>query len=164
MANTNTGEIMLKMTDIHKAYDDLEVLKGIDIEVRRGEVLAIIGPSGSGKSTLLRCINKLETIDKGSIAIKDKFLVQTKDGEAVYASGKEERKILSSTGMVFQQFNLFPHMTVLENLLEAPMQVKVGQGRAVGPGRLLSVTAFRRPAAACGDCQSALHEAGYYAV
>ena len=102
MANTNTGEIMLKMTDIHKAYDNLEVLKGIDIEVRRGEVLAIIGPSGSGKSTLLRCINKLETIDKGSIAIKDKFLVQTKDGEAVYASGKEEREILSSTGMVFK--------------------------------------------------------------
>ena len=124
MANTNKGEVMLKMTDIYKAYEEVEVLKGIDIEVRRGEVLAIIGPSGSGKSTLLRCINKLETIDKGSIAIKDKFLVQTKDGEAVYASGKEERKILSSTGMVFQQFNLFPHMTVLENLLEAPMQVK----------------------------------------
>jgi len=124
MANTNTGEVMLKMTGIYKAYDNLEVLKGIDIEVHRGEVLAIIGPSGSGKSTLLRCINKLETIDKGSIAIKDKFLVQTKDGEAVYASGKAEREILSSTGMVFQQFNLFPHMTVLENLLEAPMQVK----------------------------------------
>ena len=124
MANTNMGEVMLKMTDIHKSYEDLDVLKGIDIEVRRGEVLAIIGPSGSGKSTLLRCINKLETIDKGSIAIKDKFLVQTKDGEAQYASGKEEREILSSTGMVFQQFNLFPHMTVLENLLEAPVQVK----------------------------------------
>ena len=124
MANTNTGEVMLRMTDIYKAYEEVEVLKGIDIEVRRGEVLAIIGPSGSGKSTLLRCINKLETIDKGSIAIKDKFLVQTKDGEAVYASGKEEREILASTGMVFQQFNLFPHMTVLENLLEAPMQVK----------------------------------------
>ncbi|SFW63877.1 amino acid ABC transporter ATP-binding protein [Selenomonas ruminantium] len=124
MANTNKGEVMLKMTDIYKAYEEVEVLKGIDIEVRRGEVLAIIGPSGSGKSTLLRCINKLETIDKGSIAIKDKFLVQTQDGEAVYASGKEEREILASTGMVFQQFNLFPHMTVLENLLEAPMQVK----------------------------------------
>ena len=124
MANTNTGEVMLRMTDIYKAYEEVEVLKGIDIEVRRGEVLAIIGPSGSGKSTLLRCINKLETIDKGSIAIKYKFLVQTKDGEAVYASGKEEREILASTGLVFQQFNLFPHMTVLENLLEAPMQVK----------------------------------------
>jgi len=124
MGNTNTSEVMLKMTDIHKAYEDLEVLKGIDIEVRRGEVLAIIGPSGSGKSTLLRCINKLETIDSGSIAIKDRVLVQTKDGEAQYTSGREEREILASTGMVFQQFNLFPHMTVMENLLEAPMQVK----------------------------------------
>ncbi|MCR5756328.1 MAG: amino acid ABC transporter ATP-binding protein [Selenomonas sp.] len=115
---------MLKMVDIHKSYENLEVLKGIDIEVRRGEVLAIIGPSGSGKSTLLRCINKLETIDKGSIIIKDKVLVQTRDGAAEYASGRTEREILASTGMVFQQFNLFPHMTVLENLLEAPMQVK----------------------------------------
>jgi polar amino acid transport system ATP-binding protein len=124
MANTEQVEVMLKMTDIHKSYENLAVLKGIDIEVRRGEVLAIIGPSGSGKSTLLRCINKLETIDKGDIAIKGRYLVQTKDGEAVYAAGREERDILASTGMVFQQFNLFPHMTVLENLLEAPMQVK----------------------------------------
>ena len=124
MANTEQAEVMLKMTDIHKSYENLAVLKGIDIEVRRGEVLAIIGPSGSGKSTLLRCINKLETIDKGDIAIKGRYLVQTKGGEAVYAAGREEREILASTGMVFQQFNLFPHMTVLENLLEAPMQVK----------------------------------------
>ena len=124
MANTEQAEVMLKMTGIHKSYENLAVLKGIDIEVRRGEVLAIIGPSGSGKSTLLRCINKLETIDKGDIAIKGRYLVQTKDGEAVYAAGREEREILASTGMVFQQFNLFPHMTVLENLLEAPMQVK----------------------------------------
>ena len=124
MANIDTGEVMLKMAGIHKSYDQLDVLKGIDLEVRRGEVLAIIGPSGSGKSTLLRCINKLETIDKGSIAIKDRFLVQTQDGEAHYANGREEREILASMGMVFQQFNLFPHMTVMENLLEAPIQVK----------------------------------------
>ena len=129
MANIDKGEVMLKMTDIHKSYDELDVLKGINLEVCRGEVLAIIGPSGSGKSTLLRCINKLETIDKGSIAIKGRFLVQTKDDEARYANGREEREILASTGMVFQQFNLFPHMTVLENLLEAPMQVK-GQTRS----------------------------------
>ena len=154
-------------------------MKGIDIEVRRGEVLAIIGPSGSGKSTLLRCINKLETIDKGDIAIKGRYLVQTKGGEAVYAAGREEREILASTGMVFQQFNLFPHMTVLENLLEAPMQVKglkrseveLPRGeellRKVGlsrQGRLLSVQSFRRSAAAGGYCQSSLYEAGYYAL
>ena len=129
MANIDKDEVMLKITDIHKSYDELDVLKGINLEVCRGEVLAIIGPSGSGKSTLLRCINKLETIDKGSIAIKGRFLVQTKDDEARYANGREEREILASTGMVFQQFNLFPHMTVLENLLEAPMQVK-GQTRS----------------------------------
>ena len=120
----NKGETMLEVTGVKKSFAGLEVLKGIDLTVRRGEVLAIIGPSGSGKSTLLRCINKLETIDKGDIAIKGRYLVQTKDGEAVYAAGREEREILASTGMVFQQFNLFPHMTVLENLLEAPMQVK----------------------------------------
>lgn len=116
---------MLQMHDIHKSFGDLKVLKGIDIEVNRGEVLAIIGPSGSGKSTLLRCINKLETIDSGSIAIKGDFLVQTNaDGKAVYADNKKTREILASTGMVFQQFNLFPHMTVMENLVEAPIQVK----------------------------------------
>ncbi|MBQ1889547.1 MAG: amino acid ABC transporter ATP-binding protein [Selenomonas sp.] len=116
---------MLRMHDIHKAFGDNEVLKGIDIEVRRGEVLAIIGPSGSGKSTLLRCINKLETIDSGSIEIKGEFLAVTDgDGKAEYVETKKERQLLASTGMVFQQFNLFPHMTVMENLLEAPMQVK----------------------------------------
>lgn len=121
----NDASKMLQMHDIHKSFGDLKVLKGIDIEVNRGEVLAIIGPSGSGKSTLLRCINKLETIDSGSIAIKGDFLVQTNaDGKAVYADNKKTREILASTGMVFQQFNLFPHMTVLENLVEAPIQVK----------------------------------------
>ena len=126
MASTkNKGEIMLRMHDIHKAFGELEVLKGIDVEIRRGEVLAIIGPSGSGKSTLLRCINKLETIDSGSIEIEGEFLVVTNEsGEAEYAEAKTERRLLACTGMVFQQFNLFPHMTVLENLLEAPMQVK----------------------------------------
>ena len=121
----NDASKMLQMHDIHKSFGDLKVLKGIDIEVNRGEVLAIIGPSGSGKSTLLRCINKLETIDSGSIAIKGDFLVQTNaDGKAIYADNKKTREILASTGMVFQQFNLFPHMTVLENLVEAPIQVK----------------------------------------
>ena len=126
MANmTDKQEVMLRMHDIHKAFGDNEVLKGIDIEVRRGEVLAIIGPSGSGKSTRLRCINKLETIDSGSIEIKGEFLAVTDgDGKAEYVETKKERQLLASTGMVFQQFNLFPHMTVMENLLEAPMQVK----------------------------------------
>ena len=130
MADTTTNEIMLSMRGIHKSFGDLSVLRGIDLSLARGEVLAIIGSSGSGKSTLLRCINKLETIDRGSITIRGEKLCWTKDGEttATYASTADERRILMSTGMVFQQFNLFPHMTVIENLIEAPMHVK-GQSR-----------------------------------
>ena len=130
MADTTTNEIMLSMRGIHKSFGDLSVLRGIDLSLARGEVLAIIGSSGSGKSTLLRCINKLETIDRGGITIRGEKLCWTKDGEttATYASTADERRILMSTGMVFQQFNLFPHMTVIENLIEAPMHVK-GQSK-----------------------------------
>ena len=130
MADTTTNEIMLSMRGIHKSFGDLSVLRGIDLSLARGEVLAIIGSSGSGKSTLLRCINKLETIDRGCITIRGEKLCWTKNGEstATYASTADERRILMSTGMVFQQFNLFPHMTVIENLIEAPIHVK-GQSR-----------------------------------
>ena len=130
MADTTANEIMLSMRGIHKSFGDLSVLRGIDLSLARGEVLAIIGSSGSGKSTLLRCINKLETIDRGSITIRGEKLCWTADGDtsATYASTADERRILMSTGMVFQQFNLFPHMTVIENLIEAPIHVK-GQSR-----------------------------------
>lgn len=133
-STTSKKEIMLRMHDIHKSFGGLEVLRGIDVEVCRGEVLAIIGPSGSGKSTLLRCINKLETIDSGSIEIEGEFLAVTNaSGEAEYAETKKERQLLACTGMVFQQFNLFPHMTVLENLLEAPLQVKKLKAEEIEP-------------------------------
>ena len=130
MADTTTNEIMLSMRGIHKSFGDLSVLRGINLSLARGEVLAIIGSSGSGKSTLLRCINKLETIDRGGITIRGEKLCWTADGDtsATYASTADERRILMSTGMVFQQFNLFPHMTVIENLIEAPIHVK-GQSR-----------------------------------
>lgn len=108
------------MENVKKSYGELEVLKGITLELGRGEVVAIIGPSGSGKSTLLRCLNRLEVVNGGSISIENNYLV--KDGE--YASAIESRRICEKMGMVFQQFNLFPHMTVLENLLEAPLVVK----------------------------------------
>ena len=125
MTRSEHGECVLQMRDIHKAFGSMEVLKGIDINLHQGEVLAVIGPSGSGKSTMLRCINYLETIDRGSIQIMGEFLAERgEDGAARYAEPAKLRSILAHTGMVFQQFNLFPHMTVLENLMEAPVQVK----------------------------------------
>ena len=127
MADTRTdADVMLRMTGICKSFGGLEVLRGIDLSLTRGEVLAIIGPSGSGKSTLLRCINKLETIARGNITIRGEKLCWTNPGgtTATYASTNDVRRILMSTGMVFQQFNLFPHMTVIENLIEAPCHVK----------------------------------------
>ena len=127
MADTRTdADVMLRMTGICKSFGGLEVLRGIDLSLTRGEVLAIIGPSGSGKSTLLRCINKLETIDRGNITIRGEKLCWTNPGgtTATYASTNDVRRILMSTGMVFQQFNLFPHMTVIGNLIEAPCHVK----------------------------------------
>jgi len=126
-------EIMIRMKNIHKKFNELPVLKGIDLEVARGEVLAIIGPSGSGKSTLLRCLNRLESIDCGSIEVEGGFLAKEEHATAQYASSDDAKHILGKMGMVFQQFNLFPHMTVLENLIEAPIQVKGLSREAIIP-------------------------------
>ena len=132
-------EVMVRMHQIHKNFNGVEVLKGIDLEVKRGEVLAIIGPSGSGKSTLLRCLNHLESIDRGSIEVAGKSFAGESDlGTVAYETGARGREILSHMGMVFQQFNLFPHMTVLENLIEAPVFVKKEpRKQAVGRAREL---------------------------
>lgn len=116
---------MIKAVDIHKKFNNLEVLKGISLTVNKGEVIAIIGPSGSGKSTFLRCLNRLETIDQGTIEIEGDVLVAgSADGKVQYAGEAEARQICRRMGMVFQQFNLFPHLTVLENVIEAPITVK----------------------------------------
>ena len=116
---------MIEAINIHKPFQNTEVLKGISLEVNKGEVVAIIGPSGSGKSTFLRCLNRLETADKGTIRIEGETLAAPgADGYSQYVPEAEARAICSKMGMVFQQFNLFPHLTVLENLIEAPMIVK----------------------------------------
>jgi len=113
----------IEVKNLAKNFGTLQVLKDISLDVNEGEVLAIIGPSGSGKSTLLRCLNKLEDVTDGTIVIDGKPLVQ--DGE--YVNKDQQREIVCSMGMVFQQFNLFPHMTVLENLIEAPVHVQKRQ-------------------------------------
>ena len=108
---------MLQAIDVHKSFGGTPVLKGVTLSITRGEVVAIIGRSGSGKSTLLRCLNHLETIDKGSILIGDQAIATAgADGRAQYAPDKELRGPLLKMGMVFQDYNLFPHYNVLKNL------------------------------------------------
>lgn len=115
----------ISMQHIEKSFKGNVVLKDVSLEVNKGEVISIIGPSGSGKSTFLRCLGQLETIDKGTIMVDGLCLVKTgADGKAVYADKKTQRALQIRMGMVFQQFNLFPHMMVLENILIAPKMVK----------------------------------------
>ena len=116
---------MIQATGLHKHFGALHVLQGVDLTVQRGEVVAVLGPSGSGKSTLLRCLNHLETIDRGSIRIAGDTLGSADAaGAARYVTDSEVRRVCRHTGMVFQHFNLFPHLTVLQNLIEAPITVK----------------------------------------
>jgi ABC-type polar amino acid transport system ATPase subunit len=114
-----------------KSFGDVQILKGIDLEVDRGEVVSIIGPSGSGKTTILRCLNLLERADGGHIEVDGRVVCSDRGRDKIqFASKKELRTIREGLGMVFQRFNLFPHMTALENITEAPTAVK-GVDRAV---------------------------------
>ncbi len=106
---------MIELTDVHKSFGTAEVLRGVSAEIRRGEVVCIIGPSGSGKSTILRCINGLESYDGGTITI---------DGVRVDRASRDITSIRTQIAMVFQRFNLFPHRTALENVIEGPIYVK----------------------------------------
>lgn len=115
---------MIRALDIYKNFGHLKVLKGVSLTLEKGEVVAIIGPSGSGKSTFLRCLNRLETIDRGMIEVEGEIMVQNgPDGRAVYSDEKRISSIRRKMGMVFQNFNLFPHKSVLENLVLAPVLV-----------------------------------------
>jgi polar amino acid transport system ATP-binding protein len=110
----------VKIENLHKSFGNLEVLRGIDLEVAEHEVVCLIGASGSGKSTLLRCVNLLEPVDAGRVVIH---------GEEITASGVDVNRIRRGIGIVFQAYNLFPHMSVLENVIEGPVTVK-GMDRA----------------------------------
>ncbi len=116
--------IYLEMNNIKKSFGDLQVLKDISLKVHEGEVLSIIGPSGSGKSTLLRIATMLETMDSGSIKYMDKEAASAQNGVLHYAKPQALREIKKNFGLVFQSFNLFPHKTVLHNLIDAPVHVQ----------------------------------------
>ena len=156
------------MVDLYKSFGTLEVLRGVSNEIHKGEVVCVIGPSGSGKSTFLRCLNLLEEPTSGEVFI---------DGVSLTEHGKDINKLRQKVGMVFQQFNLFPHMNVMENITLAPVKLKgmskeeasekaVMLLRKVGlpdkdyeyPNKLSG-----RTKTACGHCKSTGNGSGDYA-
>jgi polar amino acid transport system ATP-binding protein len=148
---------MIELSNVHKSFGKVEVLKGITASVEKGEVVCIIGPSGSGKSTILRCINGLESYDSGDILV---------EGAKVDRDAPSIVSIRTQVSMVFQRFNLFPHRTALENVIEGPVYVKkepraealergralLGAGRAGRESRCPSAATLGRAATARGDC------------
>ncbi|MFF7706061.1 ATP-binding cassette domain-containing protein [Pseudomonas sp. NPDC007930] len=121
----NPTQAALAVSNIHKAFGSTQVLKGISLEAHKGDVISILGASGSGKSTFLRCINLLETPDEGSIALGGETITlkRHRDGRLVAGNSRQVQSMRSQLGMVFQSFNLWSHMTVLQNVIEGPLRV-----------------------------------------
>jgi len=115
--------MVLKVDGLNKSFGKKRILKDISFELNTGEILTIIGPSGAGKTTLLRCINGLEKSDRGTIFIDNAYLCRDYNDKNIYARSREMKEIRQKIGMVFQNYNLFPHMTVMENIIEAPIHV-----------------------------------------
>src|SRR3990170_5804354 len=134
-----SGSPMIQCLEVHKRFGKLEVLRGVDLAVARGDVVVLIGPSGSGKTTLLRCINHLEKLDAGRIYVDGELVgYREVNGRLREDSERAVARKRSAIGMVFQRFNLFPHLTALGNVIEAPMRVKkVPRRRAQEMGRAL---------------------------
>lgn len=132
---------MVSVQNVHKFFDDLHVLRGVSFTVPTGSVCTILGPSGSGKSTILRCINALESIQAGRIYVDENLIgYKEKNGKLHELTSKEIAKQRTNIGMVFQKFNLFPHMTALENIMEAPIHVQ-GTPRAQARSEALELLA-----------------------
>ncbi|TDN91468.1 amino acid ABC transporter ATP-binding protein [Microbacterium sp. BK668] len=137
-APTATSAI-IDARDVYKRFGSLEVLKGITLQVERGQVACLLGPSGSGKSTFLRCINHLEKIDAGMIRVAGRTVgYEERNGKLYELREKDVARQRRGVGMVFQRFNLFPHMTALENVIEAPVQV-LGTSRAAARERAMQL-------------------------
>ena len=132
-------DAMIHCEDVHKRFGRLEVLRGVSFDVAKGEVVVIAGPSGSGKSTLLRCINHLEAVNKGRIYVDGQPVgYREVKGKFVEKSEREVARMRASIGMVFQRFNLFPHLTALGNVIDAPIHVrKMGRSEALEAGRAM---------------------------
>jgi len=131
------SDVVMRATDVHKRFGRLEVLKGISLEVRKGETVCIIGPSGSGKTTFIRCINHLEKIDAGRLSVDGELVGYRQQGDKLYELREREvARRRADIGMVFQHFNLFPHMSALENCMEAPVYV-------LGPSSAISSRVVR---------------------
>ncbi|GAA0553857.1 hypothetical protein GCM10010390_64930 [Streptomyces mordarskii] len=144
-AAADPARVVVDIRDVHKNYGLVEVLKGVDLQVRVGEVTVVLGPSGSGKSTLLRCINHLEKVKRGTVTIDGELIGYRRAGDRLHEL--REREVLrqrTHIGFVFQNFNLFPHLTVVDNLIEAPVSA-LGVPRARAQERRAAAGA-RRPA------------------
>jgi ABC-type Fe3+/spermidine/putrescine transport system ATPase subunit len=153
MPDTQADSYALTVEGLHKRFGSLEVLKGVSLVAREGDVISILGSSGSGKSTLLRCINLLDTPDEGVVTVAGETIQMRKlrDGRSVPADRRQVDRIRSELGMVFQSFNLWSHMTILENLIEAPVHVQKRPRAECVEGQLLPDPSIRRAAAARGD-------------
>lgn len=126
------AQVLLEINHMSKGFDELDVIKDISLSVREGEVVSIIGPSGSGKSTLLRCATMLEKMDGGELIYLGEKAAWEEDGSCVYAGKKKLKEIHKNFGLVFQNFNLFPHYSVMKNIIDAPMKVdKVPKKEAI---------------------------------